>query len=113
MRQRNRLEAQAENIERRFVDQVHVQLRHVSLALAIVEHVSENPFDDGEGGTRSVDRDAAALMVVERADVVEAEDVIGVPVRVNDGVQTRDAGPQHLGAEIGRGVDDDIAVRRN
>ena len=50
-------------------------------------------------------------MIVEGAHIVEPEDVIGVPVRVNDRIQPLDAGPQHLRAEIGRGVDDDVAVR--
>ena len=33
-----------------------------------------------------------------------------MPVRVDDRVQPLDAGAQHLRAEIGRGVDDDVAA---
>ena len=44
------------------------------------------------------------------ADVVEAEDVVGVAVGEEDGVEFGDAGAEGLVAEVGRGIDDDIAV---
>ncbi len=89
-----------------------IELRDVGAAVAVVEDVSKDALDDGKSGAGGVDRNAAGLMVVERADVIEAEDVVGMTVRVDDGVEAVDAGAQNLGAEVGRGVDDDITVAR-
>ena len=49
-------------------------------------------------------------MEAERAEVVHAEDVVGVAVGVEDGVEAADAGADGLGVEVGAGVDDDVVA---
>ena len=82
---------QAEDLERSLVDQIHIELRDAGLACAAVERVLENALDDGEGGARNVNGNRGLLVIVEGANVVEAEDVVGVTVRVDDGVEAVDA----------------------
>ena len=50
---------------------------------------------------------AVRVMKSERAKVVEAEDVVGVRVRVEDCVNVADLFTQYLFAEIRAGVDED------
>ena len=45
------------------------------------------------------------LQRVEAADLVEPEDVIGVAVREEDGVDAADAERQRLRAQVGSGID--------
>ena len=47
----------------------------------------------------------------EWAEVVEAQDVVGVGVGVEDGVDVANFFAEGLGAEVGAGVDEDGAVR--
>ncbi len=49
-------------------------------------------------------------MEAEGAEVVEAEDVVGVAVGVEDGVEVADVFAEGLGVEVGAGVDDDGVV---
>ena len=49
-------------------------------------------------------------MKAEGAEVVHAEDVVGVAVGVEDGVEAVDAGGNGLGVEVGAGVDDDVVA---
>ena len=60
---------------------------------------------------RRHDRDRRPLHVVEAADVVDAEDVVGVRVREEDGVDAADVVRERLGAQIGGRVDEDVAHR--
>ena len=71
--------------------------------------------------TRRCVRSAAGLFVgvdgkvvltvkAERAQVVEAHDVVGVPVGVEDGIDVADILAQGLGVEVRAGVDEDGAV---
>ena len=94
----NRLEAEAEDFEGRAIDEVHVELRDVGAAVFHFEGVGENAMDGGEGIGSGVDGDGA-LPVVEGTHVVQTEDVIGVAVGVEDGVEPFDSRGKHLGAE--------------
>ena len=49
------------------------------------------------------------LFQVERANIVESQDVIRVAVRVEHGVEPVHAGAQGLGAEVGRGINHHVA----
>ena len=49
-------------------------------------------------------------MEAEGAEVVQAEDVVGVAVGVEDGVDAADAFAEGLGVEVGAGVDEDDVV---
>ncbi len=60
-----------------------------------------------------VDGEVAGVAKAERAEVVEAHDVVGVAVGVEDGVDVADAFAEGLRVEVGAGVDeDDVAVVR-
>ena len=49
-------------------------------------------------------------MKAQGTEVVHAEDVVGVAVGVEDGVEAVDAGGNGLGVEVGAGVDDDVVA---
>jgi len=74
------------------------------------EDVFEDAADDVEGGLAAVDGDVAGLAEVEGADVVETENVVGVAVGEEDGVELGDADAEGLITEVGGGVDDDVFV---
>ena len=64
------------------------------------------------GGVVGVERHLLlAVGEAERAKIVEAEDVVGVGVGVEDSVDVADAEAQRLLAEVRAGVDED-AMRR-
>ncbi len=101
-------DAESVELERLLGDGVEVDAGGGGLRGFGIEGVAEDAADDVEGLDGSVGGDGHFLVVVEGADVVEAEDVVGVGVGVKDGVDAGDVGAQGLGAEIGRGVDQDI-----
>lgn len=77
---------------------------------AIGEDVLEDAADDVEGVGAAVDGDVGLLPEIKGADIVEAEDVVGVAVSEENGVEFGDAGAEGLVAEVGGGVDDDFAA---
>ena len=76
-------------------------------SLPDVEGVVERFFEPGKGEWIGVDRDAVSIFHGVRSEIIEAGNVVGMAVGVQDGIEPGDAGPEGLGAEIGRGVDDD------
>jgi len=74
----------------------------------IVKDVGEGATNDTEGFGGAVDGHGSALADVEGANVVKAEDVIGVAVSEEDGFEAIEAGGEGLGAEVGSGVNDDV-----
>lgn len=74
------------------------------------ENVSESAAENRERVFGGENRDCGVLLQVEWANIVEAENVVGVRVRVKDGVEMIDAGLQGLRAEIGCRVDDHVAA---
>ncbi len=62
------------------------------------------------GGVVGVEREAVGLAEGEGAEVVHAEDVVGVAVGVEDGVDAVDVFADGLGVEVGAGVDQDGVV---
>ena len=76
----------------------------------LVEDVLKSAADGDEGFGGGVDGDIVFLHEVEGANIVEAEDVVGVGVGVEDGVEAVDLVAEGLIAEIGRGVNEDALV---
>ena len=74
------------------------------------EGVVEDALDGGGGGLVGVEREAVGVVEAERAEVVHAEDVVGVAVGVEDGVEAADVLADGLCVEVGAGVDDDVVV---
>src|SRR4051794_4357733 len=87
---------------------MNVKLRHVGFEFARVEGIGKDAADVFESVRRGV-KGNGALTVVEGANVVEAENMVGMAVGVNDSVEPVNGGGEHLRAEVGRGVDQDIA----
>lgn len=74
------------------------------------KRVFEDPADYFERWCRNVHRDVCALPVVEGPNIVQTEDMVGVGVGVNDGIQVIDAGTENLRSEIRRRIDNDVVV---
>ena len=88
-----------------------IELRQsASLLRRRVEDVCEHPSHLRQRPFCSVDRDRRLLSEVVDADVVEAQDVIGMRVRQDDRVDARDAEAQRLCPQVGRGVEQDRAA---
>src|SRR5215469_13251949 len=75
------------------------------LAWSSIEYVLECPLDSLERLGRCVDRNIVTLHEIKRPDIVETQNVIGVRVRVQDGIEALDSEPESLVAEIGRCID--------
>jgi len=56
----------------------------------------------------AVDRECRALADIEGTDIVESQDVVGVPVGQQDGVQAIQARAKRLLAEVRSRIDDGI-----
>jgi hypothetical protein len=104
--QRDRHDANATDRERprNFVDD---QLGHAATLLQrSLEHVGELPSDCGQRFAVAITRDGESLKRVEAAEVVEPEYVIGVGVREQNGVNTRDFVRESLLPQVGCRVDE-------
>ncbi len=100
------LEAQSGDLDRRAVEGVGPDARPRGLGLASMKDVGENAPDDSQRFLGGIDRDRLGLQKVERAQIVEAQDVVGVAVSKQHRVDAREARAQGLLAEIGPRVDD-------
>ena len=78
------------------------------VAVLGAEGVAEDAAQGGGGGSIGVEGDLGAE--AERAEVIHAEDVVGVVVGVEDGVDTAEALAEGLRVEVGAGVDEDGVV---
>ncbi len=108
--ERDGLDVESEEFEGAAVVVVGFDFGDVGGAGDGIEHIRKDAAEGVEGVGGSVDGDAGALEDVEGADVVEAEDVIGVGVGEEDGVDAADVVAEDLGAEVGGGVDEDVAA---
>jgi len=77
----------------------------IELGLA-VEYVGKGAAEDAESFLVGVNRQRSLLAEIVRANIIEAHNVIGVPVSQEDGVQAFDAGAQALLTKIRSGVND-------
>ena len=73
-----------------------------------IENVIEGASEDVESFSRRENGERGVLAHVERPNVVESENVIGVGVREEDGVKALEADAKGLLAKIGRGVNNDV-----
>ena len=81
------------------------------VAVFVAEGVLEDALDGVGGGVVGVDGEVALVVKAEGAEVVEAHDVVGVAVGVEDGVDAADFFADGLGVKVGAGVDEDgVAV---
>ena len=97
----------------RGVHDMQINAGDAALRGCAVKNVGKGAAQYAEGFFRAVDRERRFLADVERANVVEPEDVVGVVVGEEDGVEAIEADAEGLLAKVGRGVDDDVlAVAR-
>ena len=99
-----------EEVKWRAIEGAGFEFGTAGFVVLLREDVLEDALDGFEGLRAAVDGDGAGLAEIEGADVVEAEDVVGVAVSEEDGVEFGDADAEGLVTEIGRGVDDDVFV---
>jgi len=78
--------------------------------LPTVEDIGEGLLQHFQCRVRSVDRNGSFLFQIVGADIVEAENMVGVGVSVENCVESIVVRGHCLGAEVGRRVDDDIAA---
>jgi len=74
----------------------------------IVKDVREHAADDSKGLFVAVDGECCALANIERANIVEPENVVGVAVGKQNGVNTVEPDAKSLLAKIRRRIDDDV-----
>jgi len=92
------------------VEAVKVDLGAGGVAVFLAEGVGEDALDGAGGGVVGVDGEVAFNAEAEGAEVVEAHDVVGVAVGVEDGVDAADVLADGLGVEVRAGVDEDGAI---
>ena len=114
MRQPKRDDGDAQQVEtiRRDPSQVEQRysaavMRRVALE-GIVERTTNAGFDLG----LAVDRQGVPQVVGKQPQIVEAEDMVGMTVGIEDSLQSADLGSQELGAQIGRSVDQQHPARQ-
>lgn len=93
-----------------WVDAVNLDLGAGGVAIFFAEGVLEDALEAACGGVVGVDGHVAFDAEAEGAQVVEAEDVIGVTVGVEYGVDVTDVFADGLRVEVGAGVDEDGVV---
>jgi hypothetical protein len=76
------------------------------IAVIDVKGVIKRLVEAGEGVGIRINGDPIPVFDRVGPEVVKAGDVIGMAVGVNDGIEAGNPGPEGLGAEVGRGVDD-------
>ncbi len=107
--QRHRDDWHAKKFERA-VDDVEGDARNRAERRRFIEDVRKCAAEDLEGLCGTVHGDCALLADVKGANVVEPEDVIGVAVGEEDGVEAIETDAQGLLAKVGRGVDDYVLL---
>ena len=74
----------------------------------IVKHIRERAAQDLEGFFITVNGKSSSLVDVEGANIVEPEDVVGMSMGQQNGMEGIDSLAQGLLAKIGRGVDNHV-----
>src|SRR6185437_15328757 len=80
------------------------------VAVDLAEGVLEDALDDVGGGVVGVEWEFAAVAEGEGAEVVHAEDVVGVTVGVEHGVEMLEVLADGLVVEVLAGVDEEVTV---
>ena len=107
---RDRLEQHSEQIDGRTVKLMARNARNAPWMKGFsLEGVREHAPKTAEGFRHAVDRDALRAAIVERTQVIQTHDVIGVGVSVEDGVEPRDTGAESLLAQVWGRVNQDVS----
>src|ERR1700676_5502830 len=105
---RQRLEARSEQFDGA-VDGMKVNLRQSSKLVFGLKDVAKHFAQEFARLRRGIKRQLAwDVLISQRAQVVDSEDVVGVRVSVEHGIELRDFFAQHLFAKVLRGIDQDV-----
>src|ERR1017187_10083748 len=100
-----RLKARPEQFDRP-VDRLQVNLRQSAKFILSFKNVAKHVAQKIAGGRRGIEREFARLVLISQgAEVVDSQDVVGVRVRVEHGIELRDVFAQRLFAEVRSAVD--------
>ncbi len=86
-------------------EQVQLDAGAGGVAIDGAEGVVEDAADDGGGGLVGKEREVCGVFEGEGAKVVHAEDMVGVVVGVEDGVDAREVLAEGLRVEVWAGID--------
>src|SRR6266403_6242026 len=104
-----RLEARSEQFDRA-VDRMKVDLWQSAKLIRWLEDVAKHVAQEFAGLRRGIKRKFAWYVLIrQRSQVVDSEDVVGVRVSVEHGIELSDLLAQRLFAKVRRGVDQDMA----
>ena len=92
------------------VEAMQLHARAGGVAIFRAEGVLEDTLQGVRGGRVGEDRNAVGEPEAEGAEVIKAEDVIRVTVRVENGVDPAKILAECLGVEVRSGVDEDNVV---
>ena len=105
----NGLPGSAQQLERA-LDLVRSHLRNCTQRRLPVKHVGESPPQDRQCFFGGINRHGRFLAQIEGANIVKSQDMVGVSVRKNDGIEAFESLTQGLKAEVGRGIDDHVMI---
>src|SRR5215475_4597803 len=83
-------------------------MRHRTELWLAIKNIGKSSAQDLESFFACKNGECCSLPHVEGANVVEAEDVVGVSVRKENSVEALDPGTESLLAKIWRRIDDDV-----
>ncbi len=92
------------------VEAVHLDAGAGGVAIGRIEGIGEDALDGGCGGVVGVEGQSPVGAEAERAQIVHAEDMVGVSVGVEDGINVAQAFANGLRVEVRAGVDEDGAA---
>src|SRR5262245_29031216 len=114
MLQPQRRDPRSEQVEGRQADPLESKLWHSALVRLfdvrerVVKRLADAVFDDW----LAIQRNRVAQIERQQPQVVEAENVVGVLVGIEDGVNQPDFFAEKLLPQIGRRIDQQIALRQ-
>src|SRR5262249_30942788 len=106
MAQFDRLKRRPEQLQRT-VDAVHLNPGDAAVLVGCVKDVAKNTLQRLGRTVVGVKRNFLRAAKAQRAHIIEPQDVIGVGVGVDDGVDVSDVLANGLLAKVGRGIDED------
>ncbi len=96
------------------IDWVQFDLCQAAVFIIRVENIAEDTAENFRGVLAGIQRNFASTShacKTQRPNIIQTENVVGVPVGVDDGVDLADMLADGLFAEVGRSVDEHGVVR--
>src|SRR5262249_15694091 len=105
----HRLKPRSEQVQRA-VDPLHLYAGDAPVLVRSVKNVTEDSLHGFRSRVKGVQRDLLLAAETKRTHVVETQDVVGVSMGINDGVDVRNVLADGLLAKVRRGVNDYTAA---